>query len=71
MSLAATKAQAKMEVKQILEDMLTREDNSTEEFAERLIDVMENWLKQATIKYISGLSAPNGPVSGAFTGNLE
>ncbi|WP_234111467.1 hypothetical protein [Chryseobacterium sp. R2A-55] len=71
MSLASEKAAAKTAVKQILEDMLTREETSTEEFANRLIDAMEVWLKKATIKYTSGLMAPNGAVTGTFTGNLE
>ena len=71
MSLESGKAAAKTAVKQILEDMLEREVTSTEEFANRLIDVMELWLKQATIKYISGLTAGTNPVTGIFTGNLE
>jgi hypothetical protein len=71
MSLSSTKQGAKNKVKAILEDMLTREDNSTEEFANRLIDIMEDWLKEATIKYITGLTAPNGAVTGTFNGKLE
>lgn len=71
MSLAASKQAAKTQVKQILEDMLTREVNSTEEFANRLIDALEDWIKQATIKYNNGLTAPNGPVGGTFNGQLE
>ena len=71
MSLSAAKPTAKAAVKQILEDMITREETSTEEFAERLIEIMEAWLKQATIEYTSGLSAPNGAVTGIFNGQLE
>lgn len=71
MSLSAAKPTAKAAVKQILEDMITREESSTEEFAERLIEIMEAWLKQATIKYTSGLTAPNGAVTGTFKGELE
>ena len=71
MSLSSTKAQAKTDVKQILEDMLTRENNSTEEFADRIIDRLEVWIKEATIKYTSGLVAPNGAVTGTFVGKLE
>ena len=41
MSLSAAKPTAKAAVKQILEDMITREESSTEEFAERLIEIME------------------------------
>lgn len=71
MSLSSTKIQAKTKVKALMEDMLTRENNSTEEFAERLIDVIEDWLKEATIKYVNGLVAPNGTVTGTFNGKLE
>jgi len=71
MSLSAEKQNAKNKVKEILEDMLTREETSTEEFANRLIDIMEEWLKKATITYISGLNAPNGAVTGTFNGKLE
>lgn len=71
MSLNSEKQTAKNEVKKILEDMITREQTSTEEFANRLIDVMEEWLKKAAIIYISGLTAPNGAVTGTFNGKLE
>lgn len=71
MSLSTGKTTAKAEVKKILEDMITREGSSTEEFAERLIEIMEAWLKQATIKYDKGLIAPNGAVTGIFNGQLE
>ena len=71
MSLSSTKQQAKNKVKAVLEDMLTRENNSTEEFANRLIDVMEDWLKEATIKYITGLTAGPNAVTGTFNGKLE
>lgn len=71
MSLNSEKQAAKNEVKKILEDMITREETSTEEFANRLIDVMEEWLKKATIIYTSGLIAPNGNVTGTFNGKLE
>ncbi|HCM34130.1 hypothetical protein [Chryseobacterium sp.] len=71
MSLSASKAEAKVKVKNILEDMMTKHDNSTEEFADRLIDVLEVWLQEATIKYMTGLMAGSNPVTGEFTGKLE
>lgn len=71
MSLNSTKQSVKDQVKQLHEDMLTREVISTEEYADRLIDALEEWLKSATIKYIAGLTAPNGAVAGTFNGNLE
>ena len=71
MSLSSDKQAAKNQVKAILDDMLKREETSTEEFANRLIDVREEWLKKATILYTSGLIAPNGNVTGTFNGKLE
>lgn len=71
MSLSSTKEAAKMEVISILEDMMTRETNSIEEFTDRLFHTLENWLKQARIKYESGLTAGSNTVVGTFTGQLE
>ena len=71
MSLSSDKQAAKNQVKAILDDMLKREETSTEEFANRLIEAMEEWLKKATIIYTSGLIDPNGAVTGTFNGKLE
>lgn len=71
MSLSTGKSTAKNQIKQVLEDMMTREDSSTDEFAERLTNILEEWLQKATIRYINGLTAPNGPVVGTFNGKLE
>ncbi|SEG39536.1 hypothetical protein SAMN05421847_2192 [Halpernia humi] len=71
MSLATKKAAAKTALVTILEEMMTREETSIEEFSERIIDVLEVWLKEASIQYISGLIAPNGAVTGTFEGKLE
>lgn len=71
MSLNTSKAVAKQKVKNILEDMMAKDENSTEEFANRLVDVLEEWLKEASIKYVTGLVAGSNPVTGTFTGKLE
>lgn len=71
MSLSSEKAAAKLEFKTLLENMLTRENTSIDEFTDRLFDTMEAWLKKATIKYNTGLMAPNGAVTGTFNGKLE
>ncbi|WP_286443227.1 MULTISPECIES: hypothetical protein [unclassified Myroides] len=51
--------------------MRTRTKNADEEFAERLTDAIDNYVKSATIIYEGGLAAPNGPVTGMFNGKLE
>ncbi|AZI53908.1 hypothetical protein EIB75_10600 [Epilithonimonas vandammei] len=71
MSLSSAKQAAKEKVKQIHDDMLTREESSTEEYASRLIDALEEWIKEAAIKYTTGLVAGSNPVTGNFTGKLE
>ena len=71
MSLSSAKQAAKNKIKQLHEDMLTREQSSTEEYADRLIDALEEWIKEASIKYLTGLTAPNGAVTGTFNGKLE
>lgn len=39
--------------------------------AQQMADAIDEYVKTATIKYTSGLSAPNGAVTGQFNGNLE
>ena len=50
MSLSSDKQSAKNQVKAILDDMLKREETSTEEFANRLIEAMEEWLKKGVME---------------------
>ena len=69
--MALDKNQLKQEIKQILQDMMQRDNASFEEFAERLSTAIDNYVKQAEIIYTGGLSAPSGAVTGTFNGNLE
>lgn len=61
----------KSNIKQLLTDMRTREDISDDEFATRLSNAIDTYVKTATIVYMAGLTAPNGAVTGTFNGNLE
>ncbi|MDA6067990.1 hypothetical protein NJT12_00035 [Flavobacterium sp. AC] len=69
--MALNKNVLKQDIKGIITEMRTREDNSDDEFAERLATVIDKYVKTATITYQSGLTAPNGPVTGSFQGKLE
>lgn len=69
--MALNKADLKNNIIGILTDMMEREESSIEEFATRLSDSVDVYVKTATIKYTSGLTAPNGAVTGTFNGNLE
>ncbi len=65
------KPQLKSTIVQIMTEMLTREDNSIDEYAERLSNAIDTYVKTAKITYIAGLTSPSGPVTGTFNGNLE
>lgn len=71
MSLESTKAKAVQDFTNLMTEMRKKTEISDQEFAEQFFDLMLVWLKEAGIKYISGLAAPNGPVTGTFTGILE
>lgn len=60
------KATLKTQITTIMNDMMTRENNSVDEFATRLSDAIDTYVKQMTITYTSGLTSPSGPVTGTF-----
>jgi hypothetical protein len=65
------KATLKTTIVSIMTDMLTRQNNSIDEFATRLSDAIDVYVKGAKIVYTSGLTAGSNPVVGTFNGNLE
>lgn len=69
--MALNKEELKNNIIQIMADMRKRTENADEEYAERLSDAIDSYVKAATIVYTAGLTAPNGPVTGTFEGNLQ
>lgn len=69
--MALETTQLKQTIVGLMTEMLEREENSIEEFAQRLSDAIEVHIKTATIVYTGGLTAPNGAVSGTFNGQLQ
>ncbi|WP_336070004.1 hypothetical protein [Mesoflavibacter sp. CH_XMU1404-2] len=70
--MALNKTALKTEIVGIMTDMLQRENTSIEEFATRLSDAIDDYVKEADIIYTTGLtSATGGAVTGTFEGNLE
>ena len=70
--MALNKTALKTEIIGIMTDMLQRENTSIEEFATRLSDAIDDYVKEADIIYTTGLtSATGGVVTGTFEGNLE
>ncbi len=70
--MALNKTDLKNNIIAIMQDMMEREETSIEEFAQRLADAVDVYVKQAEIVYITGLSsATGGGVTGTFEGNLK
>ena len=71
--MSLNKNNLKNDIKGIMQDMLTREHNSIDEFATRLSDAIDTYVKEADINYTSGLVAPSsgGTVTGTFNGSLS
>jgi len=70
--MSLDKGALKTTIVQLLTDMLEKEENSIEEFADRLSTAIDDYTKGAKIVYASGLtSATGGAVTGTFNGNIE
>jgi len=69
--MALNKSELKTQIAAIMTDMMARETTSIDEFATRLSNTIDAYVKEATVVYSSGLIAPNGAVTGTFNGNLQ
>lgn len=69
--MALNKGQLKNGIKALMTDMRTRTEISDDDYAAELADLIDAYVKSATIIYTSGLISPQGPVTGTFNGQLE
>lgn len=69
--MALNKNALKNNIKTLMSEMRERTENADEEYADRLATAIDDYVKQAKIVYQTGLTAPQGPVTGVFQGNLE
>lgn len=69
--MALNKADLKTKIAAIMTDMMERENTSIDEFATRLSNAIDIYVKEATVVYTNGLIAPSGAVTGTFNGNLQ
>lgn len=69
--MALNKGELAKAIKALMTDMRTRTENADEEFANRLASAIDEYTKGAEIQYNSGLTAPQGPVTGTFDGKLK
>jgi len=67
------KASLKADIKSILTDMETRTGDAKDEFAQRLSDAIDAFVKGAEVVYQTGLVAPSGggPVTGQITHTIQ
>lgn len=64
--MALNKIALKTEIKSILDDMKERNEDATDEFATRLSDAIDDYVKGIQITYTTGLTASTFPVVGVF-----
>lgn len=69
--MALDKAALKTKITAIMTDMLSRENTSIDEFAQRLSDAVDEYVKGAEINYAGGLGNQAGAVTGIFNGGLK
>lgn len=70
--MALNKTELKNEIVSIMTDMMQRENTSIEEFATRLSDAVDVYVKGADIIYTAGLiDGESLPVTGTFEGQLQ
>jgi len=70
--MALDKATLKTTIVALMTDMLERENNSVDEFATRLSNAVDAYVKEANIVYTGGLiDAEAIPITGTFEGQLE
>lgn len=68
--MALNKTELKVKIVGILTDMLQRENTSIEEFATRLSNAIDDYVKEGEIDYQGGLTSPDGAVTGTINGTI-
>lgn len=69
--MALDKSVLKTKIVDIMTDMITRENTSIDEFATRLSNAVDDYVKEGEINYTGGLVSPDGPVTGTINGNIN
>lgn len=65
------KEKLKDDIFNLLTELRTREEASIDEFASGLSDLIDEYVRSANIKYLTGLTAGGNAVVGSFNGGLE
>ena len=66
--MALNKQALKQGIIDLQQDMLTKTDNSIEEYAERLASLINDFFKGGEVTVQSGITLQAGPYTGATTG---
>lgn len=69
--MALDKSKLETGIKQLLEDMMKREENSFDEFANRLATTIDAYIKEGEIEYLGGLANSGGAVTGTIQGTIK
>ncbi len=66
--MALAKPALKSSIKQLLQDMMNREDASFDEFATRLSDAIDSYVKTGTVTVAAGIAVATTGSAAAQTG---
>lgn len=66
--MALNKAALKSGIKQLMDDMLTREQNSNDEFATRLSNLIDTFVKSGTVTVNPGITVTTSGTAVAQSG---
>lgn len=66
--MALNKASLKSGIKQLMDDMLTREQNSNDEFATRLSNLIDTFVKSGTVTVNAGIPVTTSGTAVAQSG---
>jgi hypothetical protein len=69
--MALDKSKLENGIRQLLEDMMQREQNSFDEFAKRLATTIDAYVKEGEIEYLGGLANSGGAVTGTIQGTIK
>ena len=66
--MALNKSTLKADIKLLLQDMMTKETDSMDEFADRLSTMIDSYIKSATVTVQAGIVLTAGGYPGTTTG---
>ena len=69
--MALNKAKLAQDIEKLLKDMETRTENAKPEFAQKLANAIDAYVRTITVTSLPILVSPTGPVTGTITNTVS